>query len=306
MPLSYTCPHCGAATEVSDEFAGMSGPCARCGQTISIPPLPLAGDPGAPPNVRPKNSSTPVVLLIIAGVVVFGVCTAGILAALLLPAVQSAREAARRMQCSNNLKRIGVAMEQYHRQHGSYPPAYIPDENGQPMHSWRVLILPYLGQDALYDQYDFNEPWDGPNNSALAAAMPDVYGCPSDPAADMAITSYVAVVGQGTAFPGAEPTSLDQFTDGKATTFLLIEDRDAGINWLEPRDVGLDEVQMRLANPNIGPSVTSLHPYGANVLYADGHVEFLGEAQDPEMLKGRFTIDGGEPDYDAAPWEIQN
>ena len=306
MPIPFSCPHCGAATEVSDEFAGMSGPCARCGQTIAIPPLPSAGPADMAMNAPSKGRSAPVILLIIGGVVVFGVCTAGILAALLLPAVNAAREAARRAQCSNHLQRIGLAMQQYHDQHGSFPPAYIPDENGQPMHSWRVLILPYLGHETLYEEYDFNEPWDGPNNSALAFAMPEEYGCPSDPASGQAMTSYVAIVGKETAFPGSEPTSLDQFTDGPENTILLVEDRDAGVNWLEPRDLEFKEVQTRLENATFEPSVTSFHPGGANVLYADGRVEFLGDAQAPEAQKGRFTIDGGEPDYDAEEWELQD
>ena len=97
----------------------------------------------------------------------FLLCAGLPMIALLLPAVQSAREAARRAQCSNNLKQIGLAFHNYHDSYGCLPPAYIPDGNGQPMHSWRVLILPFVEQSPLYDQYDFDEPWNGPNNSKL-------------------------------------------------------------------------------------------------------------------------------------------
>ena len=76
------------------------------------------------------------------------------------------------MTCKNNLKQIALALHNYHQANGCFPPAYIADKNGRPMHSWRVLILPYLELDHLYKQYNFNEPWDGPNNKKLLAARP--------------------------------------------------------------------------------------------------------------------------------------
>jgi prepilin-type processing-associated H-X9-DG protein len=247
------------------------------------------------------------VLLIVAGVVVFGLCAAGILAAILLPAVQSAREAARRMQCSNNLKQVGIAMQSYHAAYGSFPPAYIADANGQPMHSWRVLVLPFLGEDDLFEQYNFDEPWNGPNNSALATMMPQVYGCPSDPDASASVTSYVAVVGPGTLFPGAEPVSIQEIADGASNTIMLIETRDQQINWLEPRDMPLEDISQRADDP-LGrqPVISSLHPGGANVLYADGSVRFMDEFQSPETIKGMLTIDGGEDTSDREPWQRDN
>ncbi len=274
----------------------MSGPCSRCGQTISIPPLSHVDESGAPAAAaRRPNRSIPVILLIVAGVVVFGICGVGILVALFVPFWQSGREAARRMQCSNNLRQIGVALHEYHAQYGSFPPAYIADENGKPMHSWRVLILPFLDEELLYEQYDFDEPWDGPNNSVLAAMMPMVYGCPSDADSFGGITSYVAVTGPGTAFPGAEPVNLQQITDRKSQTIMLIEARDEQIDWLEPRDLPLEDVYKWADTPfDQQPVISSLHPGGANVLYADGSIHFMDEYQDPETFKGMLTIDGGE------------
>src|SRR5690606_34861990 len=126
MPITFTCPHCGNTTQVADSFAGHSGPCAKCGATISIP-LP---DSGADPPRR-SSASSPVVAVIIA-VGVSALLCGGVMVALLLPAVQSAREAARRMSCSNNLKQIGLALQTYHDTYGEFPPAYLADENGQP------------------------------------------------------------------------------------------------------------------------------------------------------------------------------
>jgi len=171
MPIDFACPHCGRQTSVADQYAGQTGPCAGCGQSITIPmpggaPIkhmpvtPPAGGGGAGPAVAA------IAVAVILGVFVCG----GILVALLLPAVQSAREAARRAQCSNNLKQIALAFHNYHDTYRTFPPAYIPDEDGNPKHSWRVLILPFLEQRALYEQYNFDEPWDSPNNRIVGNA----------------------------------------------------------------------------------------------------------------------------------------
>jgi hypothetical protein len=69
-------------------------------------------------------------------------------------------------------------MHNFHDTHKQFPPAAIFGPDGKPWHSWRVLLLPYLEQIALYDQYRFDEPWDGPNNKKLLAAMPPVYRDP--------------------------------------------------------------------------------------------------------------------------------
>src|SRR5262249_35014844 len=116
--------------------------------------------------------------------------------------IGGAREAARRMQCSNNLKHIGLALPNYHDDYRSLPPAYIADAEGRPMHSWRVLILPYLEQKSLYDKYDFSEPWNGPNNSKLHDQIIQAFCCPSRPGKQPRTeTSYVVVRGAKTAWP---------------------------------------------------------------------------------------------------------
>ena len=93
-----------------------------------------------------------------------------------------AREAGRRPKCGNNLKQIGLAMANYCNAYGRFPPAVIADASGRPMHSWRLLLLPFLlsEEKALYSSYNFDQPWDGPDNIRLADRMPAVYRCPSD------------------------------------------------------------------------------------------------------------------------------
>jgi hypothetical protein len=165
----------------------------------------------------------------------------------LLPAVASVPEAARRITCANQLKQLVVALDAYHQTNGRFPPAYIADKNGKPMHSWRVLILPFLQLDNLYKEYDFNEPWNGPNNRRLLALRPKVYVCPGSnnlQALDTACTSYVAVVGAHAAWQPDSTARLGSpsLQKNAADPALLIEDN-SGIRWTEPRDFSLDALE---------------------------------------------------------------
>lgn len=113
----------------------------------------------------------------------------GILVALLLPAVQAAREAARRAQCSNNLKQIGLAMHHYHDQARCFPPGNIATSMPGRMSGWHVpcrtnwaiSLLPFLEQEPLYSQYNHNVDNRGPQNKDVRETDLDVYNCPSDP-----------------------------------------------------------------------------------------------------------------------------
>ena len=106
-----------------------------------------------------------------------------------------------RRACMNHMRNVSMALQVYAtNNNGELPPAYIADENGKPMHSWRVLLLPCIGHQDLYDRYNFDEPWDGPNNSKLAALIRDVYRCTDEYDTDDTSpwTSFVAVVGPHT------------------------------------------------------------------------------------------------------------
>ncbi|MFH1923215.1 MAG: DUF1559 domain-containing protein, partial [Planctomycetota bacterium] len=139
-----------------------------------------------------------------------------------------------RSACANNLKQIGLALHNYHDDHGCFPPAYIADEDGRPMHSWRVLILPYMEQGPLYDQYRFDEPWDGPNNRQLANIPVRYYACPRPGKQPSTTTNYVAIVGPDTAWPESNTTTVGDFTDGTSNTLLVVEVANSGIHWMEP------------------------------------------------------------------------
>src|SRR5688500_8670454 len=77
-------------------------------------------------------------------------------------ALSTAGDEARRSSCLGHCCQLGIALHSYHDEYGSFPPAYVADANGKPMHSWRVLILPFIEEQALYQRYRFNEPWNGP------------------------------------------------------------------------------------------------------------------------------------------------
>ncbi len=110
----------------------------------------------------------------------------GILVALLLPAVQAAREAARRTQCMNNLKQIGLGVHNYHDTHGTFPPGGVhTDPSGQGatnsrFTNWAIAILPNLEQSSLYEEYNQNLYNWHPNNMPLLKTTLDVMTCPSD------------------------------------------------------------------------------------------------------------------------------
>ena len=131
-------------------------------------------------------------------------CGLLLILALLSPAI-SCREGTKRIACNNNLRQISLALYNYEKANGCPLSAYIAGKNGRPMHSWRVLILPYLGDDTLFKRYNLNEPWDGPNNKKLLDSMPGFFACPCDSdARSDNCTDYVAVVGSDAAWPGAQ------------------------------------------------------------------------------------------------------
>ncbi len=231
------------------------------------------------------------------------VLVCGCLIALLLPAMGTARHAARRVMCVNNLKQIALALHNYHDVHGVFPPAFIPDKDGKPMHSWRVLLLPYVEEQRRYDKYNFQEPWDSPNNSKLLTPIPSIYTCPTDTRTVLekrVRTSYVAVIGPRTAWPGPSTRKIGEISDGASNTVLVIEHPNESISWMEPRDLTLDEAVGVLTSPD--PQAAGPHRYedffyeysgGRNVAFADGSVHFLYDGLARNVWSALLTIDDG-------------
>jgi hypothetical protein len=213
---------------------------------------------------------------------------------LVFPVLRGATASVQKISCRSNLERIAAALKQYEIEHGALPPAFIADATGKPMHSWRVLILPQLGEQTLHERYKFDEPWDGPNNIQLVKKMPDVFGCPADPDARLkGESSYMVLVGPTTLFPGRTTMSSRQVRDDPTITILVAECPVAGTVWTEPKD--LDATRMKFSiNGAMSKEIGSLHPGGANVVTLDGQARFISELFPDEYLQGMSTANGGE------------
>jgi hypothetical protein len=200
-----------------------------------------------------------------------------------LPTFQISLYRSRRVECLNNLKNISLACHNYLDTHGSFPPAYIADKSGKPMHSWRVLILPYLEEQRLFDQYDFNEPWDGPNNRKLISKVPYSYRCPGHRyVSNDKSPSYFAVVGPSTAWPGESAMKPVDFPDGMSNTVLLIEDNRPQVAWTEPIDLSMDEAlelvtssEARFPHGHLHESFFSVYSSGSNAVFADASGQYF-------------------------------
>jgi len=211
----------------------------------------------------------------------------GVMTGLLLPAVQSAREAARRMNASNNIKQIMLAMHNYHAAKGQLPAPAITDADGKPLLSWRVSLLPYFDQQALYEQFHLDEPWDSAHNMPLSQTLPSVYVDPSAtlPPGD---TVFHAAVGDGLALMPGEQNKFSMFTDGTSNTIMIYEsNRNESVPWSKPADAEID------LNAPMAPMGTT-HAGGFHVGMADGSIRFIVNSIDQDMLKALLTRAGGE------------
>ncbi len=243
--------------------------------------------PSLEPPRQNKGSSNTVIMVIALAVVapLFFLVCGGIAIGLLLPAVQSAREAARRMQCSNNMKQIALALHNYESVYKTLPPAFTVDANGNRLHSWRTLILPFIEQKSLYDNIDLSKPWDDPANAILQTVSIPTYACPSTALVPM-MTTYQVVIDQSSMFPGSNSLSFTAIPDGLSNTLMVVEaDPPQAIHWADPND---------LTMPQFLASMKGAHTGGRNVAFGDGSVQFLSNNTDPATKQGMVTVNGRE------------
>lgn len=290
----------------------MAAPVARSmlGQRgIAIDPPQLPPSTAIMPYVRPSVSvvrhEADGILVRSTGSVPLGPLTAGggvlgvspastpVIIGLLLPAVQSAREAARRTQAMNNIRQVMLAMLSHEDAKRRLPSQAICDAGGKPLLSWRVAILPYVEEAALYRQFHLDEPWDSEHNRKLIPLMPAFLADPGATPEQVraGLTTLQVLTGPGTPFP--EPgraLNLGQISDGTSRTLAVVEvTPDNAVPWTKPEDHPFDP-----ARPLAGVG----NPLRAGGLFLggffDGHVEAFTPDQDPDVFKALVTPAAGE------------
>lgn len=188
----------------------------------------------------------------------------------------------------NNLRQIGIAMHNFHDAYGRFPNTAPQSPTGEKWLSWRVHLLPFLGEEDLYKQFNLEEPWDSPTNRPLAELMPEVFRSPEDNSLLPGQTLFQTPVSAGTAFEGEKGFPLRAFTDGTSNTVLVLEAAPTrAVYWTQPIDFDFNPDQPLNGIGGFGPD-------GFHAVFADGSVRFIDSSTATETLKAIFTRNGGE------------
>lgn len=273
-----------------------------------------------PPAV---NGFTLVELLVVIAII-------GGLVALLLPAVQAARESARLTHCKNNLRQVGVALTLHVLTNRGYPVGCIGGRTSVDKHciSWNVQILPFLEDFQLWSSFDFSVASYHPVNKAVRETVVGVFLCPSTDSSDLfspkdawqgaAFTDYGGIYGvEGLgrdAAPGASQTLREDslgvmlyeeavaarfVTDGLSKTACVAETTLRRIptmnEWVNGLNVFSQEQSTPVNAVGLANEVGSPHPGGAALTFCDGHVQFVSESIDQPVLNAMLTKAGGDP-----------
>jgi hypothetical protein len=214
--------------------------------------------------------------------------------ALLVPAVHAAQVGAGRSQSVNNLKRIGLALHNFHDVNTHFP-ADLRSKDGKLLLSWRVQLLPFLDEQELFNEFRLNEPWDSPHNKDLLQRMPAVFAVPGSPD-ESDKTFYRAFSGKGTVFDPAAPggVGIERITDGTSNTIAVVEAKEA-VPWTKPgSDLPFESdpkaERIRALRSKLGGHFTG----GFSALFWDGSVHFIRDSTNPITLQALITRDGGE------------
>jgi hypothetical protein len=198
-----------------------------------------------------------------------------------------ARDAAKRIQSTNNLKQLALAMHNYHDVNKNFPPAVYAKE-GKPLLSWRVLVLPYIEEGPLYQHFHLDEPWDSAHNRKLLPRMPTVLRSPLSQVGDQGRTVYLTPRGDDTMFPGQTGVKIREITDGTSNTVMIVEaDDEHAVPWTKPDDWEPDAREITRGLRLVGDA-------GYVVSFADGSVRVLPKTTKAHLWKKLLTKSGGE------------
>ncbi len=218
------------------------------------------------------------------GSIMIGGCVA-----LLLPAVQAARESARMSVTLGHMQQLGLALLNHHDEHQAFPVVGVDAAGVGPQLSWRVHVLPYLEEQALYEQFHRDEPWDSPHNKTLIDKMPELFHSPSASGLPQGYTLYQAVTGPETAFSsGRRGPIFRDMLDVSSGGLLLVEvDEDRAVPWTKPDDWEYDP-----SDPQAG--LGGVHPGGWLAGFADGSVHVIPVDIDDNQVRAMVTSDAGD------------
>ncbi|MEK6233267.1 MAG: DUF1559 domain-containing protein, partial [Planctomycetales bacterium] len=233
-----------------------------------------------------------------------------VLATLLLSAVQAVRQTAHTLQCTNNLRQIGLALHNYHSLTRRFPPGGVewrPWGNSTKRQlAWSAFLLPFVEQQSLHDQLDLSKPFDAPENAVPAAVQVSVYLCPSvvrNPSLVRGATDYGGMYGERITSPNNPPKgvmiydvafALVQIRDGASNTIMVSEDsRGPDKEWINGRNL-FDQAYRVNQAPRWENDMRSEHGGGANALFADSRVLFVSESTDLKVLAALCTREGRE------------
>jgi RNA polymerase sigma factor (sigma-70 family) len=193
-----------------------------------------------------------------------------------------------RQQSAENLRTLSAALHDYRRNHGRFPPAASHDRAGKPLLSWRVLILPSLGEQKLLLKFKLDEPWDSPHNKKLLARMPAVYRPVGKSRPGEHATFYQVFTGKNTTFDGTTWLTVEDISDGTSNTVWMAEAAQA-VPWTRPADLTFEENDKKPL-----PKLGGLFRDGFHVAVADTSIRFVKKDFDKDLLRALITRNGSE------------
>ncbi len=187
-----------------------------------------------------------------------------------------------------DLHQLALAMHRYETAFGHLPPAAIRDKNGKPLLSWRVLALPYVGEEKLYKDFLLDEPWDSDHNKKLIARMPAIFRGPNTKLNEQFKTVYLAPVEASTVFPpDGRHVKLGNIFDGTANTIMLVEaNDDSAVTWTKPADLRVD-----LTKPFHGLERPADGFF--TVVMCDGYAQRMTSLGNPVHMERALACDDG-------------
>ncbi|MCA9046323.1 MAG: DUF1559 domain-containing protein, partial [Planctomycetaceae bacterium] len=230
---------------------------------------------------------------------VVAVVGVSILWVFLSPPHQGHGEASRRSACKNNLKMVGLALQNYHDVYSAFP----SQASGEPPMSWRVALLPYMDQAPLFREYDQSADWNAAVNQPVAKRRIDNLMCPAVPReiqeGEYPYTAYVVPVGPNVGWQSQRAFSDKEFEDGVSNTIAVMEACGQQIPWAEPRDLPVPGTAIGMNLPGREPHrsegiMSAYHRGGSHLLLFDGAVRFFHEDVDPAIVEALLTPNGGE------------